>query len=124
MNSHLNISERPMHGLVAKILFPAVAAIVIACLGLFARSVGNNIHQDITTMGHQIGGVIVPTGLVRAAVKAELARPEAAQTVVRASKSDKGVFYDAEAAGDLADQKVPAENENSSERLLAWLSHK
>ena len=122
MNSRLTTSERPMHGLVAKILFPAIAAIVITYLGMFARNVGNNIHQDVTTMGHQLGGMIVPTGLVRAAVKAELVRSEAAQTVVRASKNDKGVFFSDEEPLDTADAEIAGEDKASSKHMLAGLS--
>lgn len=124
MNSRLNISERPMHGLVAKILFPTVAAIVITYLGMFARNVGNNIHQDVTTMGHQIGSVVVPTGLVRAAVKAEPVRPEAAQAVVRTSKNDKGVFFNDEEPLDTADAEIADEDKASSKHMLAGLSLK
>lgn len=62
----------------------------------------------------------VSTGLVvLGVVPASGPEPQAA---IRTSKSDKGVFYDAEAAGDIADAAVAAEDKDSSEHMLARLN--
>lgn len=108
--------ERPLYGTIAKILFPAVAAALIAYLGMFVHN-ASHVRQDVRVIGRQIAGAMVVTGMVPDKSR-QIVWPKAVSSL----KSDKGVFFDAEAAGDIADAELAAEDKNSSEHMLARLN--
>ncbi len=111
MNHKHLFGERPFHGVIAAILIIcAVVGYGAWCAHTLAQSAG--------------GAFAAGFKIIRAVPAPVLAAPAAAQVAVRAAKADKGVFFDAEAAGDIADQSVPAEDGNdgsSKEHLLAQL---
>jgi hypothetical protein len=111
MNHKHLFGERPLHGVVAAIL------IAFAIIG-YGAWCAHTLTQSAA------GAFAAGFRVVRAVPAPTLAAPAAAQVAVRAAKADKGVFFDAEAAGDIADQSVPAEDGNdgsSKEHLLAQL---
>jgi hypothetical protein len=110
MNSHQRLfGERPLHGVIAS----ALVALAIAAYGAWCA---HNVTQATANA--------FSTGLavLRVVPAPKPVLPQIAQTVIRTNKSDKGVFYDAEAAGDIASEKIAAEDKNSSEHKLARLN--
>jgi hypothetical protein len=53
------LGERPSHGVIAGLIFSAL----IAYAGVFAYNV-SHIHQDLSVIGRQIGGVVIATKLM------------------------------------------------------------
>lgn len=109
MNSHQRLfGERPLHGIVAALL---IASAIVAYGAWCAHNVTQAAAAGFSAVlrGPRVVLVLKP-------------EPKTVQTVIRTNKGDKGVFQDAEAAGDVASEKIAAEDKNSSEHMLARLN--